>query len=170
MKQQLFFASCLFGLLTFMLVACDKDKTTESPADQADTVWQQQPFDTLAAQEGRVWRSERHWTGEGKCYGYSVTITHLDDSCFRSDVFLTEGNFYIRFFTDGTIYRYRLTQTTGGDTLLLAKVLDSEEEFDATMDDAFVFRHISDSLVKLRCLLDLNDEGIDQFDFKRIQI
>lgn len=170
MKHRFFFTSCLLCMSLFMLASCDKEN--KSTSDQTDAVWEEQPFDTLAAQEGRVWRCERHWTSSSQpqLQGYSVTVTRLDDSCFRSDVFVTEGNFYVRFFGDGVTYRYRLAPTSEGDTLLLALPLDSPEDFDPTSDNAFVYQRVSDTLVRLRCILSLEDEGIEQFDFQRIQI
>ena len=165
--------ACILLATAFLMVSCGKDDKTDTPSERTDTVWVQQPYDTTAASEGRVWRSEDHWIVENNSQpqlcGYSVTLTRLEDSCFRSDVYVKGDNFYVRFFEDGVTYRYRILPNAGGDTLLLALPIGSAEDFDPTSGDAFIFKRLSDSQVKLRLVLSLEDEGIEQFDFRRIQ-
>lgn len=108
------------------LAACEKPTSKPDPEPNPppitvldtlppDTVWVSPPYDTAAALEGRVWRSEKHgpkWFKEGNTvqlrqYGYVITTTLLEDNRFRAEVFNNTGE-PINGFVDGLFFRYVL--------------------------------------------------------------
>ena len=178
MKQKHLSEILIACSVVFIFTSCDKNDNIDSPSTPAVTQWVSQPYDTAAAAEGRVWRSEDHWvaqqqtdgTAQPQIRGYSVTLTNLGDNRFRSEVFVTEGFHYIRFFEDQKVYRYRLDCPSEGDTLLYVFPDDSSDNPDSSTGETFVAKQISESWVKIWTTIGLDDEGIDQFNFKRITV
>jgi hypothetical protein len=57
-----------------------------------------------------------------------------------------------------------------GDTLLYVFPDDSSDNPDSSTGETFVAKQISESWVKIWTTIGLDDEGIDQFNFKRITV
>ena len=142
------------ALVCLLAAGCDPEPGPEPSFDPItvldtlppDTVWVSPPYDTAAALEGRVWRSEKHypkWFREGNTvqlrqYGYAVTTTLLGDNHFRAEVFNNTGE-PIEGFADGASFRYILRKAceilpnfaTDHDTLSLVILpLDAPAEAD----------------------------------------
>ena len=111
------------ALVCLLAAGCEKPKPGDPIAVldtlPPDTVWVSPPYDTAAALEGRVWRSEKHgpkWFKEGNTvqlrqYGYVITTTHLEDNRFRTEVF-NNTELPIEGFADGVPFRYILRKTS----------------------------------------------------------
>ncbi len=125
-----------------------------------DTVWVSPPYDTAAAREGRVWRSEetwREWHREGnsiqmQLHGYAVTTTLLGGNHFRADVEKSSEQRWFAYFEVGSSeHRYLYCpEWSNFDSTLYLLPADAPIEADTHPDlchdmVGFVIEEISDT-------------------------
>ncbi len=183
------------ALVCLLAVGCEKPKPGPSPEPTPDpitvldtlppdTVWVSPPYDTAAALEGRVWRSESTWWEwqhgdtwvQRQLHGYSLTTTLLYDNYFKAEVAQSSTTHYLSYFEIGeAIYRYvYYPQLDGVDSTLVVIPADAPAEADSMECDwrqgCFTIGLRADSLVFMRYYLGFPDgENIYGFFFKKIK-
>ena len=148
-----------------------------------DTVWVSPPYDTAAAREGRVWRSEetwREWHREGnsiqmQLHGYAVTTTLQGDNLFETNVVLTSSQRYFEYFSVGVSeHRYLYAPDWGRDSTLY--LFPSDTPLDADTNPSpyiermgtFRLYNVSDTSLYLYSDGHATSEHIRAFTFKKM--
>lgn len=190
-KPTLLLAAALVCLLA---AGCEKPKPGPSPEPTPDpitvldtlppdTVWVSPPYDTAAALEGRVWRSEETWpewhregnTIQMQLHGYAVTTTLLEGNRFRADVEKSSGQRWFAYFEVGSSeHRYLYCpEWSEFDSTLYLLPADAPMEADTNPSlcpymSGFKVREASDTTLYIATGGPGSNECIRSYKFKRV--
>ena len=190
-KPTLLLAAALACLLA---AGCEKPKPGPSPEPTPDpitvldtlppdTVWVSPPYDTAAALEGRVWRSEETWpewhregnTIQMQLHGYAVTTTLLEGNRFRADVEKSSGQRWFAYFEVGSSeHRYLYCpEWSEFDSTLYLLPADAPMEADTNPSlcpymSGFKVEEASDTTLYIATGGPGSNECIRSYKFKRV--
>ena len=185
----------LAALMAVMgLAACEKPTSKPDPEPNPppitvldtlppDTVWVSPPYDTAAALEGRVWRSEETWpewhregnTIQKQLHGYAVTTTLLEGNRFRADVEKSsEQRYFVYFEVGSSEHRYLYyPEWSRFDSTLYFLPAGAPIEVDTNPDlchemVGFVIRETSDTTLSIATGGPASNEYIRSYKFKKV--